>query len=82
VRRNTSTSQSQITPRQAESLPNVLEQTEISRFHAMMLMDRAASGDREKAQTPLHEAVEIYTQIGMLRHIEMTQRLFACATGR
>jgi hypothetical protein len=41
----------------------------------MMLLDRAAPGDREKAQTLLDEALESYTQIGMPRHIEMTQAL-------
>jgi tetratricopeptide (TPR) repeat protein len=35
--------------RQAESVPHRLEQAEIRRFHAMMLMDRAAPGDREEA---------------------------------
>jgi hypothetical protein len=65
----------QIALQQAESLPQRLEQAEIRRFHAMMLMDRAAPGDREKAQTLLGEALESYTQIGMPRHIEMTQAL-------
>ena len=60
---------------QAESFPDLLEQTEIRRFHAMMLMDRARPGDREKAQTLLREALESYTQIGMPRHIELTQTL-------
>src|ERR1700686_1748719 len=60
---------------QAESLPDRLEQAEIRRFHAMMLIDRAAPGDREKAQTLVSEALEIYTQVGMPRHIEMTHAL-------
>jgi hypothetical protein len=42
---------------QAKSLPNHLEQAEIRRFHAMMLMDRAAPSDREKAQMLLKEAL-------------------------
>ena len=67
----------EIAMQQAESLPNRLEQAEIRRFHAMMLIDRAARGDREKAQTLLREALETYTQIGMPRHIEMTQTLLA-----
>jgi tetratricopeptide (TPR) repeat protein len=67
--------------RHAESLPHLLEQAEINRFHAMMLLDRAAPGDREKAQTLLREALETYTQIGMPRHIEMTQTLLARAAG-
>ena len=65
----------QIAMQQAESFPNFLEQTERRRFHAMMLMDRAAAGDREKAQMLLSEALEAYTHIGMPRHIELTQAL-------
>jgi hypothetical protein len=60
---------------QAESFPNGLEQAEIRRFHAMMLIDRSATGDREKARTLLREALESYMQIVMPRHIEMTQKL-------
>jgi hypothetical protein len=45
----------------------------------MMLLDRGAPGDREKAQTLLREPLETYTRIGMPRHIEMTQTLFARA---
>jgi hypothetical protein len=66
---------SKIAMQQAESFPNRLEQAEIRRFHAMMLMDRAAPGDREKAQTLLREALESYTQIGMPRHIGMARAL-------
>lgn len=60
---------------QAESFPNRLEQAEIHRFHAMMLIDRATRGDREIAKTLLAKALETYTQVGMPRHIEMTQTL-------
>jgi hypothetical protein len=67
----------QIAMQQAEAFPQRLEQTEIRRFHAMMLIDRAAQGDREKAQMLLNEALESYTQIGMPRHVEMTQALLA-----
>jgi hypothetical protein len=48
----------------------------------MMLIDRAAPGDREKAQTLLSEALKSYTQIGMPRHIEMTQTLVDRAADR
>ena len=60
---------------QAESFPNRLEQAEIHRFHAMMLIDRATQGDREIAKTLLAKALETYTRAGMPRHIEMTQTL-------
>jgi hypothetical protein len=73
----------QMAMQQAESFPDRLEQAEISRFHAMMLlMDRAVPGDREKAQTLLSEALETYTQIGMPRHVGMTHRFLDRAVGR
>jgi len=65
----------QVARRQADIFPDRFEQTEIRRFHAMMLRDRANPGDREKAQTLLSEALETYTRIGMPRHIEMIQAL-------
>jgi tetratricopeptide (TPR) repeat protein len=71
----------QIAMQQAEAFPNRLEHTEIRRFHAMMLIDRAAPGDRERAQTLLREALETYAHIGMPRHIEMTQALLDRAAG-
>jgi len=61
--------------RHAESFPLHLEQAEIRRFHAMMLMSRAAPGDRREARSLLDEAREIYARIGMPRHIEMIQTL-------
>jgi tetratricopeptide (TPR) repeat protein len=60
---------------QAESIPNLLEQAEIRRFHAMMLLERAGKGDRAKARQLLGEALETYTRIGMPRHVEITQTL-------
>jgi hypothetical protein len=60
---------------QAESFPYRLEQADIRRFYAMMLLDRAASDDRERAQTLLSEALEIYRGIGMPIRIETTQTL-------
>ena len=60
---------------QAESFPNQIEQIEIRRFHAMMLLDRAARGDRDKARGMLSEALESYARVGMRRHVELTQAL-------
>jgi hypothetical protein len=64
-----------IARRQADFFPDRLEQAEIRRFHAMMLLNRAASGDRAKARTLLSEALETYELIVMPRHIEMTRAL-------
>ncbi len=71
----------QIALQQAESRPDRLEQSEIRRFHAMMLIDRAARGDRAKAQTLLSEALETYKRIGMRCHVEMTQTLLDQGAG-
>lgn len=65
----------QIALQQAVSYPDRLEQAEIRRFHAMMLIDRATKGDREIAKTLLAKALETYTRVGMPRHIEMTQTI-------
>jgi tetratricopeptide (TPR) repeat protein len=65
----------QIAMRHAESFPLRLEQAEIRRFHAMMLLSRSASGDRKTARSLLDEARERYTQIGMPRHVEMIRTL-------
>ena len=63
----------QIAMGQADFFPDRLEQAEIRRFHAMMLIDRAGSGDRERARTLINEALETYTLIGMPRHIAMAR---------
>ena len=65
----------QLGMQQAESLPQRLERAEIRRFHAMMLLNRGARGDRGKARKLVDEARETYTQIGMPRHVEMIQTL-------
>jgi len=65
----------QIAMEQAESFPNLLEQADIRRFHAMMLIDRAAPGDRDRAPTLLTEAMGTYAQIGMPCHIKMARAL-------
>ena len=60
---------------QAEACPDHLEQAEIRRFRAMMLLDRARSKDRAEAKTLLEEARQTYERIGMPRHVRMVQDL-------
>ena len=60
---------------QAESFPDLLEQAEIRRFHAMMLIDRAAPGDYQAAQGMLGEALSSYVKMGMPRHSELVRTL-------
>jgi tetratricopeptide (TPR) repeat protein len=43
--------------------------------YARMLIDRDASGDRDKAFRLLTEAVAMYGEIGMPKHVEMAERM-------
>jgi hypothetical protein len=40
-----------------------------------MLLDRDAPGDRDKAFRLLTEAIAMYRQIGMPKHVEMAEAL-------
>ena len=59
--------------KQAHDLPHKIAQPEVRRWYARMLLDRNAADDRDKARTMLTEAIEMYEQIGMPRHIEMAK---------
>ena len=69
--------------RQAHELPMVMEQPEVRRWYARMLIDRDGPGDpstgsgrdRDKARELLTEAVAMYRRIGMPKHIEMAEAL-------
>jgi tetratricopeptide (TPR) repeat protein len=61
--------------RQAEQIPHRLEQAEIHRFHAMMLLARAASGDYERARQLIIDSSESYRCIGMRSHAEIAKCL-------
>ncbi len=60
---------------QAHDLPHKIAQAEVRRWYSQMLLDRNASGDRDKARTMLGEAVEMYQRTGMPRHVEMVQEI-------
>jgi tetratricopeptide (TPR) repeat protein len=64
---------------QAEMFPNRLEQVDIRRFRAMMLLDRGAGADRATARSLLDEAGESYARFGMPRHHELTDRLLTAS---
>jgi hypothetical protein len=40
-----------------------------------MLIDRDAPGDRDKARQLLTEAIAMYRQIGMPKHVEMAEAM-------
>ena len=61
--------------RQAHELPHVLEQPEVRRWYAQMLLDRDYPGDRDKARELLTEAIAMYRKIGMPKHVEMAEAM-------
>ena len=61
--------------RQAEELPFVIEGAETRRFYATMLLERNASGDRDRARTFVEEALPVYRRVGMPRHEELARTL-------
>ncbi len=61
--------------RQAHELPNKIEQPEVRRWYARMLIDRDGPGDRDKARELLSEAIAMYRKIGMPRHVEMAEAI-------
>ncbi|MEE8386213.1 MAG: tetratricopeptide repeat protein, partial [Dehalococcoidia bacterium] len=63
--------------RQAHELPHKIEQPEVRRWYARMLLDRGQPGDRDKARELLTEAIAMYRKIGMPKHVEMAAALLA-----
>jgi tetratricopeptide (TPR) repeat protein len=63
--------------RQAHELPHCLEQPEVRRWYARMLIDRDGPGDRDKAFRLLTEAIAMYRRIGMPKHVEMAEALLS-----
>ncbi len=66
--------------RQADAFPYRLEQVEIRRVRAMMLLDRAAPSDRATTRSLLGEAADLHGRFAMPRHRELTERPLAFAT--
>jgi hypothetical protein len=55
----------------------VIQQPEVRRWYARMLIDRDGPGDRDKARQLLTEAIAMYRQIGMPKHVEMAETILA-----
>jgi tetratricopeptide (TPR) repeat protein len=61
--------------RLAHDIPYRIEQPEVRRWYARMLIDRDAPGDRVKARELLTEAIDTYRGIGMPKHVQMAEAL-------
>jgi len=60
---------------QAVELSMRIQQPEIRRFHARMLLDRGAAGDRERARQLLTEAIDQYRNMDMPRHVSLAESM-------
>ncbi len=65
----------QIALEQAHELPVRTEQPEVRRWYARMLLDRRQPGDEDRARELLDEAILMYEEIGMPRHLEMAREM-------
>jgi hypothetical protein len=66
--------------RTADAMPHRVEQPEVRRWYARMLLDRDAPGDRERARSLLAEARTAYEAIGMSKHVAMVDELLKGAS--
>jgi tetratricopeptide (TPR) repeat protein len=66
--------------KRAEEIPDRMEQADVRRLHAMLLLERNDDADRGRARTLLAEAIEHYRQMGMPKHVQMTQDMIAKAS--
>ncbi len=62
---------------QAHEMPHRIAQADIRRWYARMLLDRSGTGDRERARELLEEAIEVYRELGMPKHLAIAERLHA-----
>jgi class 3 adenylate cyclase/tetratricopeptide (TPR) repeat protein len=60
---------------EARRTPNMVEEADAFRFRAMMLTDRGAAGDMQRARADLEAAQQLYEVTGMPRHIELARGL-------
>ena len=64
-----------VAQRQAEDMPMRLEQVDLLRFRAMMMLSRGSAGDLATARSLLGDAAEQYARFAMPRHRDLTERL-------
>ena len=61
----------------AEALSSRIEQADLRRLYARMLLDRDQPGDHERAQSLLSKATDAYRNIGMPRYEVLSSTLIA-----
>ena len=59
----------------ADTIPHRLDQPDVRRLYALMLLQRNGSGDSATARHMLMEAASLYSNIGMLGHLRLVRAL-------
>ncbi|HXV60106.1 MAG TPA: protein kinase [Vicinamibacteria bacterium] len=60
---------------QVDTMPYRLQQPEVRRWYAWMFLSRNRTGDREKANALLEQAIAAYREIGMPRHEQLARKM-------
>ena len=60
---------------QAEDIPHRIDQADVRRWWAWMLLDRNAPGDRDRARELLGQARAIFEEIGMPLHVKIVSEM-------
>jgi tetratricopeptide (TPR) repeat protein len=66
--------------KQAHEIPHRTDQPETRRWYAWMLLDRDQPGDKEKAHALLNEAIPMYKELRMPKHLELAEALLGRVT--
>lgn len=60
---------------QAERIPHRLEQIEVRRWRADMLVHRGGEGDRAEGHSLMEQVAADYRRLGMRRHLELSEEI-------
>ena len=63
--------------RQAEEIPHRVEQAEVRRCYATMLLERARPADQDRGRLLAREAIQGYVSLGMTGRVALTQQLLS-----
>ena len=61
--------------RQMDEIPHKIMQPESRRWYARMLLDRAGPDDEDRARVLLDEAIQMYGDLGMPRHLDIAKEM-------
>jgi len=67
--------------REAQERPRQLEEQDVCRFYAQMLIERGGTGDHALARQLLQGSIDAYRALGMPRHAQLSEALLTRTSG-